>query len=135
LLSEAIGKLRRVEYTSARISLTDGLQGEQGEQPWVKPDTIFRVKSTEWEYEKEWRWLECDRPSDYAEVVPAPTGELLFLRPVRPESVRQIILGHRADYNLTQKIQALTSGQDYKHVQLFKVVLHPVSYKLEIESL
>jgi len=49
------------------------------------PTTIFWTKSRDWEYEQEWRWLESDDPSEYADVVAAPNGELLYLRSIPPQ--------------------------------------------------
>jgi hypothetical protein len=124
------GKLQRVRYQPKRVSLTRGLPG----QPWVPPDAIFRTKSTDWEYEQEWRWLESGSPCSWAQVVEAPSGDL-FPRPTPPESIRQIILGHRADSSLINSIMALKSTSDYDHLQLFRIALKESYYKLDIEPL
>ncbi len=78
------GKLLPVTYLSERVSLTRGLPG----QPWVRPETIFRTKSGEWEYEQEWRWIENEIPRDW--IVQRSAGEI-FLGPVPPRQ-------HSRDY-------------------------------------
>jgi hypothetical protein len=132
LFQQAISdsKLRPVQYQQDRISLTRGLE----DRPWVHPDTILFTKSRDWEYEQEWRWLECCDPSDYAELVAGSTGELLFLRRIPPESIRQIVLGYRAERLLVESIQALKLSRDYGHLELLRVALNESCYKLEIES-
>lgn len=122
------GKLQPVRYCSARISLTRGLHG----QPWVRPEAIFRTKSTEWEYEHEWRWIENDIPGSW--VVNGPAGEL-FLGPVPPDAIREIILGHRTGPSLTESVREIASVADYEHVTLSKIVLDECSYKLDVRPL
>jgi hypothetical protein len=133
LFHEAIkaGKLRCVQYRGERVSLTRGLR----DQPWAHPDTIFCMKSKDWTYEEEWRWIESCDPNEYADLVSGPNGELLFLRPILPESVRQIFLGYRADPSLSETIQALRLTRDYGHLEIFQVVLSSSYYKLEAASL
>ena len=129
--SEAIkaDKLARVDYQKDRVSLTRGLEAAS----WTHPDAIFTTKSTEWEYEEEWRWLEL-APPEGAEVVTASNGELVFLRPLPPESVCEVILGCRADRCLTESILAIKSSTDYQHVTLFRVETDDNAYKLNIRS-
>jgi hypothetical protein len=127
----AVGKLKRVEYESERVTLTRGMQNKS----WIDPNIIFMTKSTDWQYEKEWRWLECGHPSDYAKIVSTPSGELLYLRPFEPETIGEIIIGYRADGKLIESLLALASSKDFNHLNLFKVVLHKILYKLEVEPL
>ena len=124
-------KLRPVNYQLERVNATQGLPG----QPHVGPSAILWAKSTNWEYEEEWRWIECCSPYDYAEVVSAPNGELLFLRTVPPRSMREVILGCRVNPLLADSIQVLKSTPDYKHVELLKATLHESKYALQIEPL
>jgi hypothetical protein len=123
-------KLQKVQYQTERVSLTRGLRG----RPYVGPDAILLIKSTDWEYEREWRWLERGDPHEYAEVVSTPNGDL-FLRPLSPRCIRQVILGHRISRTLAESIQALKSVPDYRHLELFGVVLDASQYKLDIEPL
>jgi hypothetical protein len=127
----AAGKLRRVRYQQDRISLTRG----SGGQAWVGPDGIFHTKSTDWQYEQEWRWLECCDPGKYADLVTGPDGELLYLRPIPSHSIRQVIVGHRAARILIESLLALKLTADYRHLELLKIALHESSYTLEIEPL
>jgi hypothetical protein len=124
-------KLRHVDYRPERVSATEGLPG----QPYVGPGAVLWTKSEDWQYEGEWRWIECRSPYDYAEVVAAPNGELLFLRAVPPGSVREVILGCRVNPLLADSIQVLKSSPDYKHIELFKATLHKSKYGLQIEPL
>jgi hypothetical protein len=131
-IKRAVGaeELRSVEYRRQRISLTRGLE----EAPWTHPDAILQTKSKEWEYEQEWRWVE-PAPAENAELVTASNGELLFLRPLPPDSVCEIILGRRADRCLIESILALKSGPDYAHVELCQVRTNDSYYKLDISPL
>src|ERR1017187_7828558 len=123
-------KLQKVQYQTERVSLTRGLRG----RPYVGPDAILLIKSTDWEYEREWRWLERGDPHEYAEVVSTPNGDL-FLRPLSPRCIRQVILGHRISRTLAESIQALKSVPDYRHLEPFGGVLDASQYKLDIEPL
>jgi Protein of unknown function (DUF2971) len=124
-------KLRPVQYDEERVSITRGLENRDG----VNPDTIFLTRSKEWKYEQEWRWLECCDPYDYADVVPGPNGEFLFLRHISPESIRQIVLGYRASYALSESIQMLKLTKVYRHLEIFKVTLSKTHYALAVEPI
>jgi len=124
------GTLQRVNYGPNRVSSTRGLP----DQPWVKHEASFLRKSTVWEYEAEWRWIEPGGPGVYDEVGSAPNGELLYLRSIPPESIQEVILGCRASSELAESIQALRSAPEYRHLKVFKVALHKSRYDLEIEG-
>jgi hypothetical protein len=124
-------KLQKVHYQQERVNLTRGLAG----QPHVRPDAILLMKSLDWAYEQEWRWIECGDPNQYAEVVSASNGEALFLRPLPPQCIRQVILGQRISPMLTETIQELRQGPDYAHLQVLRIVLDGSQYKLDIEAL
>jgi hypothetical protein len=117
------GKLDAVKYRLDRPSLTRGAAG---------PDEIFMTKSSDWAYEREWRWIERRSPFEYAEVVAAPNGELLFLRPIPPRSICELVLGCRVSRTHAESIQALTSIPDYAHVKVLKAVLNPSHYRLDL---
>lgn len=121
--------LRKVEYRKQRGCLT------RHRSPGESNEDIFYWKSREWRYEKEWRWLESRDPSEYAELVRAESGELLFLRSILPNSIRQVVLGYRASPCLREKIQALKANQDYRHLKIFQVDLHGSRYRLKISRL
>lgn len=122
-------KLQSVQYRTERVNLTRGLPNQE----WVRPDDIFQTKSTDWEYEKEWRWVECCSPDNYAEVRSVENGERLYLRPFLPECIQEVVLGYRIDPNVAESIQDLKSTAEYQHLKVFKVALHKSCYKLEIE--
>ncbi len=92
------------------------------------------TKSAEWEYEREWRWIERGNPRDYADVVPGAAGELLFLRSFPPASVREIILGCRSSPGLIESIQTIALTPDFAHVRMLKVVLDETKYLLKIAA-
>jgi hypothetical protein len=127
----ADGKLHHVDYRTERISATEGLPG----QPYVGPNAILWAKSNGWSYEEEWRWIESRSPHEYAEVVSAPSGELLFLRSVPPACIQMVILGCRVNPLLADSIRVLKSSPDYKHIDLFKATLHKNEYALQMEPL
>jgi hypothetical protein len=99
------------------------------------PTTIFWTKSRDWEYEQEWRWLESDDPSEYADVVAAPNGELLYLRSIPPQSIRAVILGLRTTSAVSESVQTLLAAPDCRHVELQKVFLDEGHYKLRVGPL
>lgn len=123
--------LRLVDYEKDRVSVTGGVQGNPG----VNPDIILRTKSGDWAYEEEWRWIESMDPSGYDELKPGPNGELIFLRRIPAESIRQIIIGFRASFPLSETIQALTRMSELAHIEVFKVALSASHYSLEFERL
>ncbi len=127
----AANKLRPVRYQQDRVSLTRG----SGGQPWIHPDSIFLTKSPDWEYEQEWRWLECCDPKDYAELVASPGGELLYLRPIPSQCIRQVVVGYRAPHTLVESLQALRLTPEYSHLELLKIALNESCYRLDIEPL
>jgi hypothetical protein len=122
------GRLRLVTYSAERVNVTRGLP----EQSWADPDTIFHSKSTDWDYEQEWRWLESRAPGEYADLVSGSNGELLFLRRIPAESIREIVLGCRADSSLIESVRALQLTPSYRHLKLFKVALNPSRYILDV---
>jgi len=124
-------KLDVVRYISERIASTRLSR----DHPELKVDDIFLTKSKEWGYEKEWRWIERRNPREYARVVPAAGGELRFVRPFPPESVREIILGYRSSSALIESIQTIALMPDYSHIRLFKVALDESKYLLKVEAL
>lgn len=128
----ANGKVRRVRYECGRPSLTRGLPPDR---PWEGPDSIFWTKSPEWSYELEWRWIECSAPLDYAEVLTTAGGQILYLRPLPPGTVCEVVLGYRVDPKTAEEILALKSTAEYEHLHLSKVVLSKTHYSLEVTPL
>lgn len=123
--------LSRVTYRAERVDVTRGLPC----QSHVSPNEIYRTKSTDWAYEKEWRWIESRSPFEYAEVAVSACGELLFLRPIPPKCIREIIMGFRASWVLEGSIRTLTSSPDYEHLDLYRVNLNESHYSLEHKAL
>lgn len=132
-LKQAIAerKLDRVRYISERICTTRLSR----DHPELKLDDIFLTKSIEWENEQEWRWIERGNPRDYANVVPGPGGELLFLRPFPPDTVREIILGCRSSSAMIESVQTIAATPEFAHVKLFKVELDESRYLLKVATL
>lgn len=128
-LQQAGSALREVQYQKQRACLT------RHRSPGESNEDIFYWKSTQWAYEEEWRWVESRDPSEYAELIGGPSGELFFLRSILPNSIRQIVLGYRASSSLRESIQALKAVQDYQHLEIFQADLHGSDYRLEIREL
>ena len=125
------GKLRRVEYVKKRILSTRPSK----EHPELRSGDILMTKRDEWEYEAEWRWIERRGPSEYAKVKSTDDGELIFLCPFPPASVREIILGYRSSPALIESIRTLASTSDYAHVSLLRMALDESRYRLNVERL
>jgi hypothetical protein len=125
------GKLNPVQYVNERIVTTRPSR----EHPELRSGDIYMTKSTEWEYEAEWRWIERRGPSEYAKLGSTGDGEVLFLFPFPPDSVNEIILGYRSSRVLVESIQTVASTPDYEHVKLLKVSLDESKYLLKVEPL
>ncbi len=121
-------KLKDVNYVKERICTTRRSKTDPG----LRSGDVLRTKSIQWEYEHEWRWIECS-PSHKD----ADDQKVQFLRPFPAESISEIILGYRSSIiELVDPIRKIIKETpDYAHVRLRQVALHANEYKLEAKDL
>jgi hypothetical protein len=116
---------QRVTYSPDRPSKPTAMQ--------LSDDEVWLTKSTEWEYEEEWRIIDShlsateDRPAD-------PDGNRWRFR-IRPESVQCVILGCRAEHRLLLDVVTILRSPDYLHVRLFQAESDDRHYRLNLEEI
>lgn len=87
---------------------------------------LLLLKSKEWEYEKEWRWLpEPSPPDDSREA---------GLRDFFPEMLTGVIYGCKADDALRDSVREF-NGQRKNPVQLYQAVMKKRAFGLDIEPI
>ena len=86
------------------------------------------TKSTEWEYESEWRTTTLLRNTAHVER----NGRIEFFASMPAKAIKSVILGARASEELHKKILDLVSTPDFKHVSVAKAQLHKTEYRLHI---
>ena len=117
-----IGCLSKVEYTTKRPYshyLSD-----------IKEKELYFVKSSEWDYEQEWRMLTL---LSKAEHTPAH-GIHLFNLP--PQCITAIILGCRATEEFACEVaKILKEKTELSHVELRKAKMQDRDYALDINAI
>jgi hypothetical protein len=92
------------------------------------PDLFFR-KSTEWAYEREWRFIR--RLADADQVVGAePSPIHLFGLP--PDLITGVIIGVGVSHEKRVEMMQICSTPPLEHVTIFQTRLCDKSYKLEV---
>jgi hypothetical protein len=92
---------------------------------------FFFCKSSEWEYEKEWRMV---RPVSNSSQDLLIEGQKVHLFEYPFEALKAIILGHRIEESTIKVIEmALASNDHLKHVSLQKIIIDPSNYRLRVE--
>lgn len=119
-LRKDYGFLRRVAYSSERPALTVSD---------VKNFDGFLVKSSEWEYEREWRML---MPFSYADSKQEKAGGLpIYLFAIPLSVITKVILGERASDVLENEVRSITSSDPAaQHIALERMTLDPKEFKL-----
>jgi hypothetical protein len=121
--SDEFRHLRKVEYRAVRpnapLSELDGID-------------VFLVKSTEWEYEQEWRIM---RPlSDAADTIPDEPFPICLFE-FSPAAVTDVILGARMrDTDRSTIRDALKSSPEFAHVEIFNALPHEIEFKIMLEK-
>lgn len=99
----------------------------------ITNDELLLTKSKEWEYEQEWRILDSlfSANGEASREVPN-CWPFRFL----PESVKEVIVGCRADPAFVEKLEAVLDGDDkYEHVDQLRAFRHRKDYKLRISCI
>lgn len=110
-----IGKLRKVTYSSKRVSDKD-------------PEAdFFFTKNDEWTYEQEWRILRFLKNAD---KTPA---ENIHLFAIPPSAIREVIIGCLAPSDLiADLVLAKQANPDLGHVRFYRAKLSPNSFQMDI---
>lgn len=98
----------------------------------VNPRNFWYTKSAEWVYENEWR---ITRPLQSATKVEKKNGEEVHLFEYPRESVKEVIVGCRAEDTFAFELQHLLSGlagPPFPNCTLFRAVLDKSEFKLNI---
>ncbi len=125
------GYVRKVRYSKDRPKLTifnPDLSNEENMKIWI--DDFLWVKSSDWEYEKEWRMIQTFR--DWKGIV--KEAELpIYLYPFPIDCIKAVIVGCKAKKEDIRSLQDLLKS-DYKfsHIILKKAIIDELQYKLNI---
>lgn len=99
----------------------------------VRDQTIQALftKSSEWQYEHEWRTIYSlqnliDEPSTHR-----PHN---YYVPLPAEAISCIIFGKRCPADIQQRILTAIKKNRLQHIRVYKAVLHPSEYRLEIKG-
>lgn len=116
--------LRQVEYRQVRPN---------GTLLELNGTDVLLVKSSEWQYEQEWRIL---RPlQEAAKVIELPKRYSINLFSYPVDAVQEVILGCRMSTDSKNKIvEALTSQPSLRHVQLLQAEPDEEHFKINVLS-
>jgi len=132
--NELRGYIRRVRYSKDRPKLTifnSSLSNEENVEIWVR-DFLW-VKSSDWEYEKEWRMIETFR--DWKGIV-RDAAPPIYLYPIPIDCIRAIIVGCRANTEDLQSLRdLLKSNSKFSYITLKKATIDEEQYKLNISKI
>jgi len=116
----------------AEFSSLNAVQYQQNKVTGIPlPDTVVEsllVKSPDWEYEKEWRFIRTLNLLE--EVKPG-----IFVEKLHPEAICKIILGTRFPGNRLEEIKKFTSKPEFQHVSIEKAMMIPNKFELRAVSL
>lgn len=116
LLRTPRGGPHRVRYSRDRP-----LQASAGKPSF---ENTLLLKSSEWKHECEWRALSTLRTS-------SKDGEFVQFD---SSCIKSVILGSRADFRLTRRVERLLARQDMRHVRLYRAVLGTSTFRLHIRA-
>ena len=105
-----------VKYTPNKVS---GIP-----DPNVVIETLL-TKSTEWGYEKEWRYI---RTLNLLQDV----GNGIHVTEIKPKAIKRIILGARFPAERLPEITAFTSKPEFSHVIVQKAMIIPNKFGLKL---
>ena len=123
--TQGFAKPERVQYSSNRPRTTIEEVSEL---------ELFLIKESNWEYEKEWRYLKYldDADERFEEAVTPPIA--LFRLP--PRCVNAVILGCRRSEELKNKIVALRrDDSEFRHLQIQQARMSTTHYHLIIKEI
>ena len=122
-------KPERVEYRLERPRMTIEETSEE-----IALQEIFFIKGSDWEYEKEWRYLK--NLTDADKKCKDPIGLDVHLFRLPPKCIIGVILGCNRSEELENKILAIKRDEaEFKHLQILQARTSETHYRLEIEEI
>lgn len=120
---DEFGYLRQVKYCETRPTLV---------MIEMSGTDILLVKSTQWDYEQEWRII---RPLQEAnKIIQADSCPIhLFQFPMT--AVKEVILGCRMSEKRKQEIKAILTSESFQHVRVRQAEPDELEFKLNISSI
>lgn len=98
-------RLQKVEYF-------DGMMDE----PLENPQAAFISKTTDWQYEREWRLY--SKEADISRIISSPNGKIHLVE-FPADLVTEIIVGHKADAQTLDRIVAVAKSE-YPHAAILR---------------
>ena len=117
-LKDEFSYLRKVDYRENRI-LAPMLE--------LAGTDVLLVKSTQWEYEQEWRVIRRLQDADEVKAT-EPFPIHLFRFPT--DAVREVILGCRMPAGKRKEVMSLLSSDTYKHIRILQAETSETQFKL-----
>ena len=122
-------KPERVEYSSERPRMT----AEETSRAAAMQD-IFFIKGSDWEYEKEWRYLK--NLTDAHSKIGVTNGHDVHLFRLPPKCIKGVILGCKSSENLKDKISAIKRDEaEFNHLRIQQTRASETEYRLDIEEI
>lgn len=94
------------------------------------PEHVWYTKSSEWEYEREWRVTRLERTA--TKTVETPAGEPIPLHEFPKEAVKEVILGCRTSPPFDLEVMQALVESEYCGCSLLRAELDPHAFKLNI---
>ena len=122
-------RLAPVAYSTTRpvLRLGGGAQNTLPEAGWK----ALLTKSSEWEYEQEWRTTTQLTSAERVERPNAPE----YFSPMPAQAIKSVILGARSSPELREQVLELARAPDWSHISVAKSRLHDTEYRLEIQEI
>ena len=100
----------------------------------VTMSEIFLTKGSDWQYEKEWRYLKFLNDADTRYETPNTPSVELFRLP--PKCIKGVILGCRSSKELKDTIVALRRDDpEFEHLQIYQAGASTTRYELRIKEI
>ncbi len=124
-----LAKPERVEYSSKRHRMT----AEETSEETAMQD-IFFIKGSDWEYEKEWRYLKFLTNAQKKTKDVNDQDVHLFRLPSK--CIKGVILGCESSEDLKDKIAAIKRDEpEFKHLRIQQACASETEYRLAIEEI
>jgi tetratricopeptide (TPR) repeat protein len=110
------------------------LGGDNSFNPDTDRDDYRFVKSTDWEYEQEWRLVRnLNRAS---KIIKADRAFDVYLYEFPKATVHSVILGFRGLSTLAPIVRKILSeNSEFSHVKLFRARKNPRNFKVDVETI
>ncbi len=124
-----LAKPERVEYSSERHRMT----AEETSEETAMRD-IFFIKGSDWEYEKEWRYLKNLNNAD--QKITDVNAHDVHLFELPSKCIKGVILGCYSSENLKEKISAIKRDKtEFNHLRIQQTRASETEYRLEIKEI